>query len=224
LPAEAGVLRCRVMLEIETFELPPIGTNAYLVRHPESGEALVVDAPLHAWSTVEARLRATGSRLVAVLMTHGHWDHMLDGAAFNEADVPTYGHEDDARFFADPASMSLFLPPGLPIRPMKIDHWVSAGETLELLGTRFEARHVPGHCPGSLLFWCEAEGVAFVGDAIFAGSIGRTDLPLGSFSTLERSIRKQIYTLPAATVLYPGHGPRTTVEREAATNPFVRPA
>lgn len=212
------------MLEIETFELPPIGTNAYLVRNPETGEALVVDAPLDAFSAVTARLAKTGDKLVAVLMTHGHWDHTLDGAEFNGAGTVLYGHKDDRMFFENPSMMASYSIPGLEMRPMKIDHWVKDGERLELLHTVFEARHVPGHCPGSLLFWNEEAGVAFVGDAIFAGSIGRTDLPMGSFSVLEQSIRQHIYSLPPSTILYPGHGPRTRVEREMATNPYVRPA
>jgi glyoxylase-like metal-dependent hydrolase (beta-lactamase superfamily II) len=83
-------------------------------------------------------------------------------------------------------------------------------------------RHVPGHCPGSVLFWCETEGVAFSGDAIFEGSVGRTDFPGGSMALLEKSIREQIYSLPDATELYPGHGDATTVAREKAINPFVR--
>ena len=211
------------MLEIETFELPPIGTNAYFVRNPESNEALVIDAPFQAYDVVKRRLAERGAKLVAVLMTHGHWDHMLDGVRFNASKVPVYGHEADKMFFENPAIMATFAMPGLTMTPMRIDHWVKGGDVIELLGTRFEARHVPGHCPGSLLFWSEDDGVAFVGDAIFSGSIGRTDFPKGGFEMLEQSIQEHIYTLPPETILYPGHGPETTVAREMATNPHVRP-
>ena len=83
-------------------------------------------------------------------------------------------------------------------------------------------RHVPGHCPGSVLFYFATAGVAFVGDALFNGGVGRTDLPGGDYAELERSIRTQIYTLPSNTVVYPGHGPATTVGDEKSLNPFVR--
>jgi glyoxylase-like metal-dependent hydrolase (beta-lactamase superfamily II) len=93
---------------------------------------------------------------------------------------------------------------------------------LEVAGLRFEVRHVPGHAPGNVLFYNAEANAAFVGDAIFAGSVGRPDLPGGDWPQLENSIRTQIYTLPEGTVLYPGHGPVTTVARERATNRFVR--
>ena len=89
------------------------------------------------------------------------------------------------------------------------------------VGSDIEVRHVPGHCPGNVLFYFSDAGAAFVGDALFAGSIGRTDLPGGSFASLEKAIRTQIYTLPDETLVYPGHGPDTTVGAEKSTNPYV---
>jgi glyoxylase-like metal-dependent hydrolase (beta-lactamase superfamily II) len=86
-----------------------------------------------------------------------------------------------------------------------------------------EVRHVPGHCPGNILIYAPAQEAAFVGDVIFAGSVGRYDLPGGDFAVLERSIREQVYTLPEGTTLYPGHGSTTTVAQEKSSNPFVRP-
>lgn len=210
------------MLQIESIALPPVGTNAYLVTRKGSDEALLVDAPLQAWTWAQDQAGLTDKRIVACLMTHGHWDHTLGGHAVNAAGVPVYGHPDDRTLFEQPSVMSDFSLPGLTMRPMQVDHWVTPADELEFLGLRCELRHVPGHCPGSLLFWFPEARVAFVGDAIFAGSIGRTDLPLGDHAVLERSIREQIYTLPPETVLYPGHGPETTVAREAVSNPFVR--
>lgn len=212
------------MLTVETYELPPIGTNAYFIHNRRTGEAVAVDAPLNAFQTIEKRLVETGARLKALLMTHGHWDHTLDGWRFGDWDVPVYGHPHDRLLYEDPEAMRAFAPPGLPMRPTRITRWLSGGETIELLGTTVELRHVPGHCPGNLLFWFREEALAFVGDAIFAGGIGRYDLPGGDFETLESAIRSQIYTLPAETTLYPGHGSPTTVEVECSSNPFVRPA
>jgi glyoxylase-like metal-dependent hydrolase (beta-lactamase superfamily II) len=99
--------------------------------------------------------------------------------------------------------------------------WVAQDERFDALGTSVEVRHVPGHCPGNVLFHLAAHKMAFVGDALFNGSIGRTDLPGGSFEQLEHAIREQIYTLPPETILWPGHGPKTTVANERAHNPYV---
>jgi glyoxylase-like metal-dependent hydrolase (beta-lactamase superfamily II) len=210
-------------MRIEAFELPPIGTNAYFIWDAEREEAVVVDAPLNAFATIEKRLVETGCKLTALLMTHAHWDHLLDGWRFNAFDTPVYGHRDDEPLFTEPNRMGRFAFGGIEMKPMAIQHWLEDGQEISLLGRKIEARHVPGHCPGSLLFWFKDEGVAFAGDAIFNGGIGRYDLPGGSFEILEKSIRERIYTLPPNTVLYPGHGPETSVEREMAANPFVRP-
>jgi glyoxylase-like metal-dependent hydrolase (beta-lactamase superfamily II) len=105
----------------------------------------------------------------------------------------------------------------------KVTQWLNQGDTFNALGKKFEVRHVPGHCPGSLLFYCADEKIAFTGDAIFNGSVGRTDLPNGNWNQLLKSIREQIYTLPEDTKLLPGHGDSTTVGDEKKTNPYARP-
>lgn len=210
-------------MQIEVFELPPIGTNAYFWWDSERAEAVVIDAPLNAFLTIEKRLVETGCRLAAVLMTHAHWDHMLDGWRFNAFGTPVMGHKDDAELFAEPNRMGRFAFGGIEMKTLRIDRWLEAGERFELLGQTVEARHVPGHCPGSLLFWVPGLKVAFSGDAVFRESIGRYDLPGGDFDVLETSIREQIYTLPEETVLYPGHGPATSVGHERTHNPFVSP-
>ncbi len=107
------------------------------------------------------------------------------------------------------------------LQPIHVDHWVKQGDRFDALGTTVEVRHVPGHCPGNVLFYFAALSAAFVGDALFNGSIGRTDLPGGDFERLARAIREQIYTLPGDTAVYPGHGPKTTVADERAQNPYV---
>ena len=117
--------------------------------------------------------------------------------------------------------MKRFMNMELNLEPVKVDQWVEQGTQLKALGLSIAVRHVPGHCPGNVLFYFESMSAAFVGDALFKGSIGRTDLPGGDFDLLERSIREQIYTLPAASTVYPGHGPATTVGREMKSNPHV---
>ena len=103
-----------------------------------------------------------------------------------------------------------------------IQNWLEHGQKIEIAGSPVEVRHVPGHSPGSILYWFSSDKFAVSGDALFNGSIGRTDFPGCSFEQLAKSIREQIYTLPGETVVYPGHGPETTVGAEASGNPFVK--
>lgn len=208
-------------LEVTVMELPPLGTNAYLWRDPERGEALLIDAPPGAADAVADHLRHSGDRLVGVWLTHGHWDHMLDAASFNAKGIPIWAHEGDRALIEDPESMAAFSMPGLRMRPARIARWLEHGERLELWGREVEVRHVPGHSPGSVLFYFPDDEVACSGDVVFAGGVGRTDLPLASWDELERSIRGQVYSLPDETVLLPGHGEPTTVGDERRSNPFI---
>jgi glyoxylase-like metal-dependent hydrolase (beta-lactamase superfamily II) len=127
-----------------------------------------------------------------------------------------------------PEIMEEIIGRDLGLEPVKVDTWIAQGDKFNALGVEVEVRHVPGHCPGNVLFYFagnkdkKSAGAAFVGDALFAGSVGRTDLPGGSMEQLERVIRSEIYTLPDETVVFPGHGPRTTVGAEKRTNPYVQ--
>ncbi len=207
---------------IESQELPPIGTNAIALIAPARKECVIIDAPADAYAWAQQVAQQHGCQIVALVLTHGHWDHILDAHRFAEAGIPTYGHQADAALFEAPARMASFAIPGLEMLPVPIDHWVAGGDSLELLGTKMEIRHVPGHCPGNVLVYIESEQAAIVGDVIFAGSVGRYDLPGGDLQVLEQSIKSQVYTLPDATTIYPGHGPTTTVAQEKRSNPFVR--
>ncbi|MBU63320.1 MAG: MBL fold metallo-hydrolase [Opitutae bacterium] len=208
-------------LQLQKFELGPIGTNAFLVWEENGTEAILVDAPPQAKETIAPILATRGLRLSALWLTHGHWDHMAGAAELTSGEMTVLGHKDDLELFENPQCMSSFAMPGMEFQPISVTQWVSNKDKLELFGRDVEVLHVPGHCPGNVAFHVPSEGWCFVGDAIFAGSIGRTDLPGGDFATLEKSIKDNLYTLPPATSLHPGHGPDTTVEREMATNPFV---
>ena len=208
-------------MKIACFELGPAATNAYLLWDEGKPDATLVDAPPGAWRAVRSALEEHELKLTQLLLTHGHWDHMAGAARVKEQGVETWGHEADRELFTEPAVMSAFAMPGMHFDPVEIDHWIGEGDLIEVLERQVEVRHVPGHCPGNVLFYFPKDKLALVGDAIFAGNIGRTDLPGGDFEVLEKAIRERIYTLPDDVALLPGHGPSTSVGREKATNPYV---
>jgi hydroxyacylglutathione hydrolase len=210
-------------MKIHVLPAGPIETNAYLLTDAARGEAVLCDAPDAVWADVEPLLAAEGCKLTELWLTHGHWDHMQGvGGVVRATGAKISAHLADKILLEIPGMMEVFLPKTIRLEPVKVDRWVAQGEQLDALGRKWEVRHVPGHCPGSVLFWSAADGVAICGDAIFAGSVGRTDFPGCGMDILTHSIRTQIYTLPDATVLCPGHGPQTSVGREKATNPYVR--
>jgi glyoxylase-like metal-dependent hydrolase (beta-lactamase superfamily II) len=209
-------------VKLHVLPAGPIQTNAYLLTAPERGEAVLIDAPGDVWPEVESVLRDEKCRLTELWITHGHWDH-TQGAAevVRRSGAKVRAHADDRVLIETPEIMERFLGERLKLEPLQVDGWVGQGERLDALGLAFEVRHVPGHCPGNILFYSAALRAAFVGDALFAGSVGRTDLPGGDFAVLEASIRGQIYSLPDDSTVFPGHGARTTVGAEKAGNPYV---
>ena len=218
-------------LRVESVCLGPFETNAYLVTTEGTTDAVLVDAPKGAAGNLLDEIRARGLRLTHLLLTHGHWDHMCDAAKVKAATgCLVLAHADDRLLIEEIEKVRSRYQAMIPwltdddFQGCKVDRWLTEGEGVEALGTRFEVRHVPGHCPGSLLFYSPEDQLAFVGDAIFQGSVGRTDLPGGDWPTLLGSIRHKIYTLPDATHLLPGHGDPTTVSAEKASNPYAQPA
>ena len=209
-------------MNLHVLPAGPIQTNAYLLTEPTRGEAVLVDAPGRVWAKVAPILDQEKCRLSEVWLTHGHWDHTQGAAEVVRATgAKTRAHADDRLLFESPQIMEERLGRSLGLEPVKIEHWIKQGDRFAALGSEVEVRHVPGHCPGNVLFYFAAARAAFVGDALFNGGIGRTDFPGGNFEQLERSIREQIYTLPDDTTVYPGHGPKTTVGAEKAGNPYV---
>jgi glyoxylase-like metal-dependent hydrolase (beta-lactamase superfamily II) len=138
-----------------------------------------------------------------------------------ETGAKVRAHAADREMIETPEIMERFMGERMNLKPIRVDMWVVQGDTFNALGMAIEVRHVPGHCPGNVLFHVAGLKMAFVGDALFNGSVGRTDLPGGNFEQLEQGIRGQIYTLPADTIILPGHGPKTTVADERAHNPYV---
>ena len=221
----AGLDEKRVGKRMKLHVLPagPIQTNAYLLTDSARGEAILIDAPGDIWSDAGSILREEKCRLTELWITHGHWDHTQGGAeVVRETHCRVLAHRADQVLIETPEVMEKFMGESMNLEPIHVDHWVIQGERLTVLGYEVEVRHVPGHCPGNVLFYFADLAAAFVGDALFAGSVGRADLPGGDFEQLERSIRAQIYTLPLPTAVYAGHGPATTVGAEKSSNPYVR--
>jgi glyoxylase-like metal-dependent hydrolase (beta-lactamase superfamily II) len=208
-------------MNIRSFVASGFAENAYLIWQPGQRQALAIDpgdAPSILQTLSEEKLE-----LSAILLTHSHIDH-IDGVAHlvRATEAAIYLHP-EARLFYDNAAVqgAQF---GMRVEnPPPPTHQLNPGETLQLAGIELEVRFVPGHAPGHVLLYNAANSVAFVGDVVFQGSIGRTDLPGGDYQLLMTSIREQVMTLPEETRLYSGHGPVTTVGEERRFNPFIAP-
>jgi len=209
-------------VKIHVLPSGPIQTIGYLLTDAKVGGAVLVDAPGGILAKITPLLSKEGCKLAELWLTHGHWDHMQEGALVKrETGALVRAHRADQALIETPEIMEGFMGQRLGLEGVKVDAWVEPGDRLTALGREFEVRHVPGHCPGNVLFYHAAGKAAFVGDALFNSGVGRWDLPGGSFELLEKSIREQIYTLPDDTVVFPGHGQRTTVGAEKETNPYV---
>ena len=209
-------------MKIHVLPSGPIQTIGYLLTEPNLGAAVLVDAPGGILDKIQPLLGKEGCVLQELWLTHGHWDHTQDTAKVVRAtNALVRGHAADRLIFESPEIMEERMGRKLGLEPLRVDTWVGQGDRFTALGREFEVRHVPGHCPGNILFYQAATRAVFVGDALFKGGVGRWDLPGGDFEMLAQSIREQIYTLPDDTVVFPGHGPRTTVGAEKTGNPYV---
>lgn len=202
---------------VDRLELGPLGTNCYVVRVERGApEAVVVD-PSGPATEIRLALASMGTRCTAILLTHGHWDHLLGVADLAEGTgAPVHMAEDERVLLEEPGA---FTPAGVTVRPWTPDVLLAGGETLVLAGVSFEVVAVPGHSPAHLAY--HADGVLLSGDVLFAGSVGRTDLPGADWETLLASIRTLVDRFPAGTAVHPGHGPSTTLGAELASNPFL---
>lgn len=204
-------------LAVDTLELGPIGTNTYLVRAAADARDAVVVDPSGDAGAIGSSLSTLGARCVAILVTHGHFDHIVSLADLAETTgAPVYAPAGERVLLEQPES---FVPPGIVVRPWAAASWLTGGEEVEAAGLVFSVVAVPGHSPAHLAYF--ADGSLFSGDVLFAGSVGRTDLPGGDWPTLAESIARLLDFFPLETTVFPGHGPATTLGAELEHNPFL---
>ena len=203
---------------VDSYVLGPARENAYVLRADRgSAEAVVVD-PGDDAARLRLDLARMGARCAGILVTHCHWDHLGGVADLAEGTgAPVYMSRDEAPVLASPDDFYAAL--GVRIRPWEADVLLDGGETFELAGLSFETLLVPGHSPAHLAF--ATDGCLFSGDLLFAGGVGRVDLPGGDWDTLVASIRLLVDRFPPEMAVYPGHGPPTTLGAEVAGNPFL---
>jgi hydroxyacylglutathione hydrolase len=208
-----------VSLVVDRYELGPIGTNCYVVRASRTADEAVVVDPGGDAAQLRLELARVSAACAAILITHGHWDHLGGVADLAEGTgAPVYMAEDERALLENLADL---VPLGVRARGYTADTLLKGDETLELAGITFETLRVPGHSPGHLAF--HADGCLFSGDVLFAGSVGRTDLPGADHETLVESLRLLTERFLPETVVYSGHGPPTTLGAELDRNPFLAP-
>lgn len=207
--------------EVQVHSVGPLEMNSILLTAtgPEGAEAVLIDPGDEPERLIEL-VESSGSHLIALVATHGHFDHVGAGAAVaDHFDLPLRCHPADLELIERmPDIQTAYGFPTTAVPRCLAD--LTDGQTIPCAGDQLLVKHVPGHSPGQImLMW---KKYAFVGDCLFAGSVGRTDLPGGDFAQLEKSIRETIYSLPDETIVVSGHGPNTTVGHEKIHNPFVR--
>ena len=207
-------------LEIRQYVVGMVGTNCYIAVNRQTKEALVID-PGAQGAALADTMKQDGLKPVAVLLTHGHFDHAGGVAEFvKKFPVPVYVHEKEKDTMEDPA-INLSGSMGGCAQKYHGDVFVKDEQELDLAGFHIRVLFTPGHTAGGCCYYIPMEDVVFSGDALFCGSIGRTDFPGGGRSVLVRAVKDKLMTLPDRTEVLPGHDARTTIEQERMYNPYL---
>lgn len=205
---------------IVPVEAGPVATIGYFIADKEARKALVIDAP---WGSAEIFQQLAREHDVAIeelWLTHSHWDHTADAAALQRAGARITVHPDDEYRLAEPMKHSIWPLP-FTIEGVTADAYVHHGDVRAFGKQEFAVLHTPGHTEGGVCFVDRAGKIAFVGDTLFAGSVGRTDLPGGDMNTLLHSIHEHLLVLDDDMYIFPGHGPASTIGEERRTNPYI---
>ena len=205
---------------IQTFVLGEVSTNCYLIYHQGTREAVVVD-PADNGAYILNKCREIEVKPTAILLTHGHFDHILAVKDICRAfPCKVYAGREEDRLLQD-SSLNLSGSMGSEQMCVEADVLVKDGDILSLVGFDWQVLETPGHTAGSVCYYVESEQVLISGDTLFANSLGRTDLPTGDMRTIIRSIKEKLLSLPERVMVYPGHGEVTTIEHEKRYNPVA---
>ena len=210
-------------MKIDRLILGAYETNCYVLRSSEqSQDCMIIDPGLEADDLIDF-LNEKKLHPVAVILTHGHIDHIagLTELRENYPGIKVYIHKLDAEMLTQPM-MNLSAMTGAGFTAAPADSFLEDNMTIEEAGVKLSVLHTSGHTPGGISLYAKDEGIVFAGDTLFAGSVGRTDFPGGGMRQLINSIKEKLFTLPDETKVYPGHGPTTSIANEKKHNPFVQ--
>ena len=212
-------------MKIVKFGFSLFGINTYLVYDPDTKKCAVIDPGMIVKEEEDALanfISRNDLEVVAIIDTHLHVDHAVGiGYVKGKYNAPLMAHKDDEFLGERVREQAQAFGIREKVDNVVIDHYLTPGEEIKIGDGELKVIHVPGHSPGSVALYDKKDGFVITGDALFAGSIGRTDLPGGDTRTLLRSIKDGLLMLPDSTVVYPGHGPATTIGQEKATNPYL---
>jgi hydroxyacylglutathione hydrolase len=208
-------------MKLEMLTVSPFQENCYIIGDEESGVGAVVD-PGDEAARIALAVEQTDLDVASIIITHAHIDHVGAVAALvDEYACPVLMHAEAEPMLAQLPTQAMMM--GLKFGKVPaVDHYIGDEEVLEVGDLKLRALYTPGHAPGHLAFYIEDEGLVLSGDALFAGSVGRADLPGGSMEVLMRSIEERLLTLPDETRVFPGHGPQTEIGNERTSNPFLQ--
>lgn len=212
-------------MNVAKFEFSLFGINTYVVYDPETKKCAIIDPGMMANEEEQALLnfiKRNNLKVVSIINTHLHIDHAI-GDAFSKKhfNVPVLAHKSDEPLGSNLSQQARMFGMSEEAESVSIDQYLNEGDTIEIGNGRLHVLYVPGHSPGSVVLYDKEDGFVIAGDVLFYGSVGRTDLPGGSSSQLIKGIKEKLLILPDSTVVYPGHGPATTIGQERKSNPFL---
>lgn len=211
------------MISVKTFEFSPFSENTYLL-YDETNECVIIDAGNYSKKEDEelsAFISEKSLKLVKILNTHGHIDHIFGLSYLKKTyNVDIYGHREDDAVLDDTKKYGMQF--GIDVSvPPKVNCYIEDNDVINFGNSKLSVIHLPGHTPGGVGYYNEIQKILFSGDVLFNDSIGRTDFPGGNYDVLMHSIKAKLLVLPQDVVVYSGHGPATTIGKEARTNPFL---